>query len=371
MTEPSGPEPTVPEQVYHAYGRRIASALPLPELRTAPPGDPVHWRFEVVASLPEPQDPVLLGRETIYADVAASLLRHRHGHRISVPDTGTFDLAPEEAGTTTIRWVPNPEPWWDFGRGHLLGRVLAMALHLEGILTLHGSAVEMADGVVGFLAPKHFGKSTLSLRLYRAGARFVTDDALPVLPTDPPTVLPGIQSLRVRAGDREVPVLAGGGTAMTPGEPTGGPAGGPLRGIRGRDGKIALPPLPPGRILEKAAPLAALYLLDPVEAGHGMPAATRTRLPTLPGALGLVGQAKIGAMLGPTAASSLLEAASRIVGSVPVHRLSVVRDLERLPEVVETLVAWHGLPGPEPGPGQQAGSEPGFVREPDLLKEDG
>ena len=311
---------------YHTvFGNRIRSSIPLPELREAEPG-PVRWDFQVVDHLDEPSGLQLRGEEPIYADVVARFFAHDHGYRIVVPDTGTFDLSRDGR---RIRWLPNPDPWWDFGRGHLLGRVLSTTLHLEGLLALHAGGVELGEGVVGFMAPSHYGKSTLSMQLYRAGARFVTDDTLPVRPGSPTLAYPGVQSLRVRAGDPHASRLLGH-------EPQGEP---------GRDGKLSLPPLPSRRTLQTPAPLAALYLLSPMKPGTMEQAARRTRLDSVPAAIFLVGQAKIGEMLGSRAAPELLEATSAVASAVPVYRLELLRELDRLPEVVDHLLGWHGLPG--------------------------
>ena len=310
---------------YHtAFGSRIRSAIPLPELREAEPG-PARWDFQVVEHLPEPHGLELRGEEPIYGEVAARFYAHDDGYRIAVQDTGAFDLSPDGR---RIRWLPNPDPWWDFGRGHLLGRVLSTTLHLEGLLALHAAAVELGDGVVGFMAPSHYGKSTLSMELFRAGARFVTDDTLPVRPDSPPLAYPGVQSLRVRAGDPNAIRLLGR-------EPEGEP---------GRDGKISLPPLPRERTLQSPRPLSALYLLSPMKPGTLDQGARRERLDSVPAAIFLVGQAKIGEMLGSRAAPELLEATSAVASAVPIYRLELERDLDKLPAAVEQILAWHGLP---------------------------
>ena len=311
---------------YHTvFGSRIRSAIPLPELQTAEPG-PVRWDFHVVDHLPEPRRMELRGEEPIYGEVSARFFVHGDGYRITVQDTGVFDLSTDGR---RIRWLPNPDPWWDFGAGHLVGRVLATSLHLDGLLALHASAVELGDGVVGFMAPSHFGKSTLSMRLFQAGARFVTDDTLPVRPGSPALAYPGVQSLRVRAGDPNAARLLGG-------EPEGEP---------GRDGKISLPPLPVHRTLQAPSPLGGLYLLSPMRPGSVETAARRIRLDSVSSAIFLVGQTKIGEMLGSLAVPDLLEAASTVAEGVPIYRLEVERDFERLPVVVEEILAWHGLPG--------------------------
>lgn len=309
---------------YTAFGHRISSTIPLPELRTAPPG-PVRWRFSVVDHLPEPENIQLLGEQPIYGDVSARLFQHAAGHRITVDDTGSYDLVNDNQD---INWLPNADPWWDFGRSHLIGRVMATLLQLSGTVTLHASAVEMADGVVGFLAPKHFGKSTLAMRLFQAGARFVTDDSLPISSEAPVFALPGIQSLRVRADDPNTERLLGATQLAEP----------------GRDGKIVLPPLPEDQTLNGPARVSALYLLWPRDPAGTTEPAERVRVQGAPAAIQLVGQVKIAAMLGGAFAQPLLEGVAAIATTVPVYELAVVRDLDRLPGVIEQLVSWHGLP---------------------------
>lgn len=327
------PDATSPVSLHHylAFGHRIRSTIRLPELRAAEAG-PVHWDFRVVDEHPEMEDPELLGEEPIYGSVSARLFRHAAGYRILIDDTGAYDML---NGTRDIRWKPTTDPWWDFGRSHLIGRVLATSLQLSGVITLHASAVEMADGVVGFLAPKHFGKSTLAMMLFRAGARFVTDDSLAVESHEAVLALPGIQSLRVRAGDPDADLLVGEPVPESP----------------GRDGKVFLPPFPADRVLNRASILSALYFLEPTKPGPEAEATERTRLPSVLATIRLLGHAKIGAMLGPSFARALMDDAGAVASHVPVFDLRVVRDLHRLPSVVDRLVGWHGIPAPhEPAP---------------------
>lgn len=304
---------------YSAFGARLASDLEFPELTPLPPGPP-RWTFRVVDELPEMADPHPLGEEAIYGEVKARLLRHGQGHRIEVSDTGSFELL----SGGVIHWRPTEEPWWDFGRGHLLGRVLATAMFLEGIHTLHGSAVQFGDGVVGFLAPKFTGKSTLALHLCRAGAALVTDDSLPVeLTADGVLAHPGVHSIRLRTMEE-----AGEATEST-----------------GRDGKFRLTDLPMERRMEAPAPLRVLYLLRSVQENEGGAAVLRTRIPGPLQTMRLLAFAKIGEMLGAAGKRFLFENAIALSERVRVEELTVVRDHQRLPEVVEQLLSWHGGPG--------------------------
>ena len=59
----------------------------------------------------------------------------------------------------------------------LLNQVLPLALGSDRIV-LHASAVRLWPGVVAFAGPGGAGKSTLAAALCRAGAAFVTDDAV-------------------------------------------------------------------------------------------------------------------------------------------------------------------------------------------------
>ncbi|HEU5208838.1 MAG TPA: hypothetical protein VFU06_05440 [Longimicrobiales bacterium] len=304
---------------YSVYGERLHSTMPFPELHPAEPG-PVRWSIQLADTLPDRDGMELLGEEAIYGSVSARLYRHVLGYRITVDDTGIFDLV---NGCRTILWQPNAEPWWDFGRSHLLGRVIPMAMQVAGIMTLHGSGVQVADGVIGFVAPKHTGKSTLARLLLEAGARFVTDDALPLTTHAPILALPGIPSIRLRPG---VDGTSGQGEDVR----------------AGRDGKIALPPLDAGRVLSGRAPVAAIYLVTPARAQADVAPVRRRRLAGSPAVMGLVSQAKIGAMLGGRFAGALLRGAASIAAAVPVYELAVARDIDRLDEVVDQILTWHG-----------------------------
>lgn len=308
---------------YCIYGAVLESEIEFPELRPADPDAKPRWRFTLDPDLPLEPEGALLGEDRIYGDVSARLLRDpRGGHWIHVGDTGTFHLSP---GAARIRWRPRPDPWWEFGRAHLMGRVLAFAMHLEGVLPLHGSGVAVEEGAVAFLGPKHQGKSTLALALLQRGASLLTDDSLPV---EPP--LCGRERARVRPGTH--------GLRLTP----------ESRGLFGlprtapdRDGKAVLAELPERRLVTAPLPLAAVYLLNPLPPGRAPTPVDRRRLDGVRAALALGGQQKIGAMLGPGAGPRLLRRAAAVAERVPVYRLDLVRDMERLEAAADRLLRWH------------------------------
>lgn len=303
---------------YTVYGACLSSMMPFPELAesTAPEA---KWRFETATSLPPMREPVELGADNIYADVHARLFRHADGHRITVDDTGTFDMS---ADGRLVRWQEREESWPDFVRAHLMGRVLATAMFHDGWLPLHGSAVALRDGVVAFLAPRGFGKSSLALALTQLGARLVTDDTLPV---QLPDVLawPGVHSMRLR-GD------------------VGAALGMDAPDLETREGKWLVTDIAADLRAESSMPLRAIYLIDPVAPDTATLAAARTQMPPTFAAVGVVAHVKIGRMLGPSAAAAMLERAAQITRSVPVYRLHAARDLTQLPALASTIVDWHG-----------------------------
>lgn len=314
---------------YSIYGSCLRTEESFPELRPARDAAP-KWDFSTTPQLEPMQTAVELGADRIYGSVYARLYRHAGGHRIIVDDTGEFDLA---VGGRRLRWQRRDDAWPDFVRAHLMGRVLATSLFLDGWLPLHGSGVAFRDGAIGFLAPKGYGKSSLALALTRNGARLVTDDTLPVELSAPPRAWPGVHSMRVHPEASESMGL-GARSSLT------------------REGKVIIDDLPADQLQYAAAPLRALYLLYPVETRAADHLPERTRVSDSISVLSIIAHVKIARMLGSSAAPVLLDAAARIVGSVPVYSLTVPRDLSRLSAAAAHIAGWHT------GEGAQADGAP-------------
>jgi len=308
-----------PMRSYAVYGASLSSSVAFPELHEIPATQP-RWTFDTAPRLAPMVEPVELGSDLLYSDVRARLFAHAAGHRIMVDDTGSFELSLDRR---LVTWEERAESWPDFVRAHLLGRVLATALYLDGLLPLHGSAVETREGVIAFLAPKGFGKSTLALALTAAGARLVSDDSLPVEAAAAPRAWPGVHSIRVH--DDVVSTLGVG-----------------RRTLETSEGKRVITAFDDDRLLSRPAPLATIYLLDPL--GGEDAATTRTAAPAMLAAIGIVAHVKIGRMLGRSAAAPMLERAAAIAHAVPVYRLHRPRDLAQLAATTATLLEWHGIP---------------------------
>ena len=98
-----------------------------------------------------------------------------------------------------------------------------------------------------------------------------------------------------------------------------------------------------GSVAGEEAPIGAIYLLRPVAAEDGR-RPERVRLDPRTAVLALVGQSKIGRLLGVRAMPELLRRMQEMAAVVPVYTLEVPRDLDRLPGLVERLEGWHRRP---------------------------
>lgn len=305
---------------YTVFGGQLSSELELPELPRSEPAS-ADWGLRVSNdSPPVPPSREELGSVPVDDGVEVRLYAVPGGYRLEYDDTGTFDIRRD--GSELI-WYPAPGASPALAQLDILGRVLALALHAAGVYCLHASAVALDGGAIGFIAPKFHGKSTTAYALVDAGARLITDDTLPVSVGRPPLVRPGVQRVRLW-GDS---VGAVGARAVEGGE-----------GV----GKYVVDDLPAQRLLRGTSPLVALYLLSPVVANPDGAAVARSRLSPVESALALVGHAKIGALLGGSERPVLFRRAVELAGVVPVYRLAIARDFERLPEVAGQLASWHG-----------------------------
>jgi len=310
---------------YTAFGEQLASSIPFEELERcvhAEPGAP-RWSLHEVAALEPMRDAVARGSDEIYRGVFARLHAHAEGHRITIDDTGVFDL-PRNGGP--IRFVRRDDASPEFVRAHLLGRVLGTAIFLDGGLPLHASAVAFPHGAIGFIAPKGFGKSSLALALLAHQAKLLTDDTLR-LSLDPSALAwPGVQRMRMHDDSAQHLAAPFAGNSIEIGDASA------------RDGKRLLRVAMAQRATAPV-PLLAVYALAP-DADPSAPV-ERATLGPMAAAVALVSHVKIGAMLGAHAAGAMLQRAARITRHVPVMRLRVPRAHARLDDVARALHDWH------------------------------
>lgn len=307
---------------YLAFGGTLSSELTFAELAPAEGAGRPDWSLRVSPTPPPGPTGDRLGEDTVYGAVKVRALTCGAGIRLAYDDTGTFDVA---ADGRLITWYPpeGPRPE-EAARADVIGRVLAVAMHLQGAFTLHASAVAPRPGVgIALLAPKGFGKSTLAASLLRAGARLLSDDAAPVrVPVEGPALLaPGIHQVRLWGDSAEQVGL-------------------PSPSVEGR--KVVVTEFTERQLTHSAVAFDAAYVLRPMAPASGAPSVARVRLSEIDGAMALVEQAKVGALLGGREGPVFFGMAMDVAKRVPVYALEIVRDLSRLDEVAATILTWHG-----------------------------
>lgn len=303
---------------YRLFGGVLRSDIEIPELEPVEPQSPTWTLRSREGELPA-ADGVALGSDRVTGDVHVRMYRRPSGVRLVFDDTGCFDIGD---GGRSIEWTHAPDVSLENARTDLTSRVLAAALHEAGTVCLHGSAVVPGTEAIGFVAPKFHGKSTLALALVHAGAKLLTDDTFPVTPGSPPLARPGLHATRLWEDSAQ---RVGLGRASN--ENSGS--------------KLLYPSLPAEHVSHETHPLAALYLLSPAREPNDGRMAWRTRLSTMEAVLVMIGHAKLAPLLTGPEAPELLRKASALAETVPVYRLGVARDLDRIDEVVATIREWH------------------------------
>ena len=302
---------------YAAFGGCLQSQIDLPELQEAS-GAPPDWI--VRKGNLQPIDARLLGEEAVEDGIRVKCYRIPDGIRLAFDDTGTFDITHQG---TDICWTPGDAAEDVLVRADLLGSVFAVALHLHGLLCLHGSGVTLDGNAIGFLAPKGTGKSTTAMALCAAGGALVTDDMLAVHPSDLPTVWPALAAVRL-LDDSASRLCRSDASTRDP-----------------KSGKYRVTSLPATQVETRRVPVAALYELASVTADPGSPAAQRVRLTGPNAIVALLRHLKTGDVLGEADRTALFLRAADVARRVPVFRLEIARDFARLPEVVAQLRSWH------------------------------
>jgi hypothetical protein len=170
---------------YSAYGLKINSAIPLPELLERKDGgaDITIQRGRIERPLPETDETgsyfESAGDEAylFWDEVGAFLVRE--GKEIVV------DALP--GVKDQILRLP------------LLGTVLSAGVQQRGYLPLHASAVAIDGRAVAFLGPRGAGKSTMDAALYARGHDLVSDDSVVVntVGSASPLVMPGFPQLKL------------------------------------------------------------------------------------------------------------------------------------------------------------------------------
>ncbi len=303
---------------YHVFGGCLRCDLDFGELRPAAGAEP-NWTLNTLRESPTQKKTELLGEDSATAEAKVYLYRTPDGFLLEYDDTGVFDI--RDSGTK-ISWYPGPEADLDACRADILGRVLPVAMHSAGVLSLHGSATHLSSGAIAMLAPKFHGKSTLAGALVAAGGKLLSDDAVPVEFEPSVMVRPGVHGLRL--WEDSARRVDGNRTTET-----------------GAGGKMVLSDFPEAQLMLEPTPLSAIYLLSPYLPDGERTGISREKLSPVLAALALVRHNKLGSLLGQSEAANTLDRAASLTKSVPVYSLFFPRDFELLDDVVEQLKDWH------------------------------
>jgi hypothetical protein len=294
---------------YTAYGLRIHSSLPLPELIAAQTTTPdVIIRLAKIAPPP-------------------SAKATERGPRWATPHE--IYLAFEGLGAVLARegreLISDPAPGVEerMARELILGPGLGVLLHQRGFLVLHASAVAVGGQAVIFMGESGWGKSSVAATLYARGHGLIADDVVPVQTTGYPTVPPAFPQLKVWPGVADY---------LRDGLPAADVGSDPGKHL-----------LHAGRGFPKSSlPLACVYVLDEGDEVRLEPLRPRDAL------LELLRHSYAVRLLAATgtAAAHLLQC-GELVRRVPVFRLRRPGALAALAEVAQR-VEERSAPGREP-----------------------
>jgi hypothetical protein len=304
---------------YAVFGGCLESEIAFPEL---PEELAIAPNWTLIVKNSDSAAPELgkhLGSDTVYGSCYVHCHRLADGFCLVYDDTGRFDVSSDGR---TLLWFRPPDVSEEAARADVIGRVMALALHVQGIATLHASAVSIGGRAIVFVAPKYAGKSTLATALVNAGARLLADDAVPLRGGAEPTVAPGIARLRLWE-DSAATVMPGRGSHI------------------GNSRKVLVDDLDAARIESKSSPLGAIYALSAVVGSPDEPAVVRSRVHSIHAALTLVQHARLGPLLGGVESGVILTQMADLAERVDIFELYTVRDLARLGEVVQTIFSWH------------------------------
>ncbi len=306
---------------YRAFGGILASELRLPELAEVGDSGVADWTL-VVDSSSAPIGGTPTGEDQVYGSVRVRGAVDDDWFWLRYDDTGVFRIARD--GHRIVWHPPAGDRPDEAAAADVIGRVLALAMHMKGIFTLHASAVSPTPGrTIALMAPKGYGKSTLAASLLGAGARLVSDDAVPVsVGVDGTAVVrPGIHQVRLwrDSADR---------------------VGADAAAAAGR--KVVVSRFEDEQLVQEPTAFAAAYVLAPVAAREGAPAVERLPSGEIEATMSLIEHSKVGALLGGREGPGFFSLAAAVGRAVPVYYLRIARDLNRLDEVVATMMQWHG-----------------------------
>lgn len=304
ITEPHGQD-TAPQSSelfsYLAYGLGIQTNIPVPEFLTAqlPPDLTIDYapQEKVEDHLPDS----VLGQKVALQITPQSAV-------IYLKNTGVFLLKAGQQVTA----IPVPDATPERLRHALCGIVMAVTLYQKGRFVLHGSAINFNGQAIAFLGQSGEGKSSLAAAFYGQGYDLLTDDLVAVnLADTPPTLTTAGTPIKLHPDMAKIVGIHQGGQPLPPPLPKH------LFTLKHRTPAAAIP-LQAIYVLHSGAPLA----IEPLSLQAAVSALTH--------------HAGLHSMLPPQDPSTFLHS-TRLAQACPIFQLQRPRDLQQIPQVLETV----------------------------------
>jgi hypothetical protein len=169
--------------LYDAYGLRIESAIPLPELTIAAKDEAPIDASITFGKLPL-SPPNINGRN-----------HYANSEKIDLHYEGVGGFSISKGRDIIIEPLPQTDA--RLLRLCILGPALAALLHQKGLMVLHASAVMVNGVVVAFLGDKGFGKSTMAAYLQTRKHRLLADDIVALELKSEVKMWPGFPQLKL------------------------------------------------------------------------------------------------------------------------------------------------------------------------------
>jgi hypothetical protein len=170
--------------MYSAYGLRIKSFMPLPELLLTAESE---WDISIDIGSTGCIPVEALSKQWYLKITPTQAV-------VYLPDLVTFRVC--EGVRILIDAAPNADE--AIIRSYLVGMVMGILLYQRGRVVLHASAVEVEGSAVAFMGNSGQGKSSLAAALQSHGHRLCNDDVTPVnLDGDVAIAYPGFPQLKL------------------------------------------------------------------------------------------------------------------------------------------------------------------------------
>jgi hypothetical protein len=171
--------------LYSAFGLRLAANMPLPGLLPSSDGSSEDLHVSVSGLPAWLEEPACLGQTICHlspyrnakGEPSLKIWNVHDGAYLRFVYEDGAQFVVDRAGTRI--WATWPEAMTlEDASTYLLGPVLAFALRLRGLTTLHASAVRVGESAVAFMGPQGAGKSTTAAAMAERGYAVLTDDVV-------------------------------------------------------------------------------------------------------------------------------------------------------------------------------------------------